>query len=327
MSLRFTALLASVAALLGVMLAVVTGHVVAAARDWSDASFGMSDHASVLVVTEAAGSEDASAVNQEALSVLAGSETTVVFEADDAELGMGLFDSAGRFAAVTEPAGQAWDQDASAAADVVALVRADSYLVGREGSYLPDGVRVVGYYDPSSAPVSSEYVYTLFRQQTVTGTYFIESVDPDLAGRIAGVFSRHGYAAALAPLDVSVWSVIRSEPLSYAYLASLLLVLGTVILLCASWGAQNRRRFLIHRKFGAHSGSYARRLLLIVVPAVLTGTASGITAGWFALAALDSLSDLPNAMSLSVVGLGSSTVLIGIFTATVTLQTRRWSSR
>ena len=49
--------------------------------------------------------------------------------------------------------------------------------------------------------------------------------------------------------DVSVWTVIGTEPLTYAYLTALLLVLGTVVLLCASWGASNRRRFMVNRMF------------------------------------------------------------------------------
>lgn len=43
---------AAVAMLLGVMLTVVAGHVTGAARDWSDANFGLNSRASILPLTD-----------------------------------------------------------------------------------------------------------------------------------------------------------------------------------------------------------------------------------------------------------------------------------
>lgn len=315
------AMFAAVAMLLGVMLTVVTGHVTGAARDWSDANFGLSSRASILVVQSGVDAELSSTVNSEALSLLTQVDATVIFEADDDGLGMGLYDSAGRYSAITG-GGRDWRGDSSGS-DVLALVREGSYLVGRESSYLPDSVRVLGSYDPTVVPLSSEYVYTLFRQETTSGTYFIDSADAQLAARLAAVFARNGYMTELAPLEVSVWSVIRSEPLSYAYLSALLLVTGSLILLCGNWAAQNRKRFAIHRMFGAHSGTYTTYLLPPAALAALSGSAVGIIAGAAALASLDSLSELPGPFALLIVGLGNGIALTGIFLATVSIHARR----
>ncbi|MFT4229368.1 MAG: hypothetical protein QM602_03665 [Microbacterium sp.] len=70
MSPRFMAMFAAVAMLLGVMLTVVTGHFTGAARDWSDANFGLSSRASILVVQSGVDAELSSTVNSEALSLL-----------------------------------------------------------------------------------------------------------------------------------------------------------------------------------------------------------------------------------------------------------------
>ena len=125
--------------------------------------------------------------------------------------------------------------------------------------------------------------------------------------------------------DVSVWTVNGTEPLTYAYLTALLLVLGTVVLLCTSWGASNRRRFMVNRMFGAHPGSYARHLLVRVAPGVAVGTAIGIAAGWAALVSLAALSEVPGLATLSMAWAVNLIAVSAVFALTIAIQAHRWT--
>ncbi|MFC6354582.1 hypothetical protein [Luethyella okanaganae] len=331
MRLRFPILLATVACTLGIMLSVVAGHVRSAVHDWSEANYRMSDHAYTLTVIpdpggEAPTADRAQRINTELRALLDGEDAVVVLDAQDGDgPRIGLYDPRGRFADIRMTTGRAFKPGDFARADPTAIIRADSYLVGREERYIPEDVTILGHYGPASVPFRTEYVYSLFTQENVHGVYYIDAQDPGIAEGLAAVLTANGYLVAKVKLDVDAWSIIQSEPLTYAYESSLLLVYGSALLLCLNWGASNKRRYLIERLCGARPASFTLRSVRLVALAAVVGTAVGVLVGMSVLRALGTLSVLPGAMELTVVVLANTVVLVALFTAAVVVQTSRWS--
>lgn len=210
---------------------------------------------------------------------------------------------------------------------IAALVRSDSYLVGREERYIPDDVNVIGYYDGKSSPFKNEYVYTLFTQDNVHGVYYIGADDPELAMQFAAVLERYDYVVTMREVDPNVWSIVQSEPLTYAYEASMLLAYGSILLLFLNWIAANKRRYLIERLYGAHPVSFIVRWIRCVVPAGAIATAVGATIGMVVLGRLGALSVEPGLLDIVGITVTNAVVLGVFFALAVGAQTMMWGRR
>lgn len=330
---RFLVLFAAVACLLGVMLTVVAGHVRSAVNDWGEANYWMSGRAVMLTVFpdpggDAPNAERSARINAELRALLDGKDAVVVLDAQDGDgPRLGLFDPRGRFSGTQIIRGRGFQPSDFAGTPGSAIVRSDSYLVGREDEYIPDDVTVVGYFDPQSVPFRSDYVYTLFTQENVHGTYYVDAADPAVAAGFESVLTRGGYLVNAAPLDANVWSIVQGEPLTYAYESALLLVYGSAVLLCLNWAAANKRRYLISRLYGARPVSFTWRSLRPVVPAAVAGGAVGAGGGLVALQRLDTLSVLPGLADLGMIALGNGVVLAGLFAASVAAQAASWGRK
>lgn len=330
MKARFLVLFAAVACLLGVMLTVVAGHVRSAVHDWGEANYWMSGRAVALTVVpdpggEAPTAERSAQVNAELRALLDGEKAIVVLDAQDGDgPRLGLYDPQARFYGAQIIRGRGFQPSDFASTHPSAIVRSDSYLVGREDEYVPDDVAVVGYFDAQSVPFRTEYVYTLFTQENVHGTYYVDAANPAVAAGFERVLTRGGYLVDAAPLDADVWSIVQGEPLTYAYESALLLVYGSAVLLCLNWAAANKRRYLISRLYGARPVSFTWRSLRPAASAAVAGGAVGVMYGLLALQALDTLSVLPRLTDLGVIAVGNGAVLSGLFAASVVAQTASW---
>ncbi|MFT4230196.1 MAG: hypothetical protein QM602_07910 [Microbacterium sp.] len=330
MKIRFLLPLGAAACLLGVMLAIVAGHVRSAVHDWTDATYRMTEGAYVLTVYpnpdgEAPNAERSAAINAQLRELVQGESVVIVLDALDGDgPRIGLYDPNGRFSGAVITQGRSFDTADFQSAKATAIVSDDSYLVGREDRYIPDGVTVIGYYDPASLPFTSEYVYSLFTQENVHGMYYVDAEDPGLAARFAAALEEGGYVVEGQKLDPSAWSIVQDEPLTYAYEASILLVYGSVLLLCLDWIATNQRRYLIERIYGARPGTFALRALRLVTPTALLGTAAGAGVGVWALGELGTLSVLPGLADVVALIGANVLILTAVFSCAVLTRTSRW---
>ncbi len=199
--------------------------------------------------------------------------------------------------------------------------------MGREGRFIPESVHVVGYFEPSSVPFASEYVYTLFSQENVHGTYYLEAADPGLVKRFEAAFERGGYVVSTERLKADAVAILRGEPLTYAYAASLLLVYGSAVLFSLNWVASNERRYRIERLYGARPLTFSARALRPVVVAAVVGTAMGTAVGMLVLRALGALSRPPGLVDAAGVVVANGVIMPCLFVTAVVVQTARWERR
>jgi len=310
-----------------VMLAVLIAHVSSIAHDWGVQHFGLDGTVYAIASFETgsgpATSADVTATNGKLLSAARENDAVVVLDADGGDgPRLGVFDPVGRYSSMKMVQGRnLTDSDVDAPATAV-VVSASSYIVDREEMYLPSDVDIVGYYAADSAPFSTEYVYALFTQPDLRGTYFVESTDETLAQRFGKVLSDAGYGVSIWEVDTSVWAALRGDALTYAYVASMILVLGAVALLVANWVTVSRRRIGIHRMFGATPISFASSLLPRIAAWVLVGAAVGMAIGLIGLSMFDTVTIAQGA----VVGLCAVAievvVVVATFLAVVLVQIR-----
>lgn len=258
---RFLLPFVALACLLGVMLSIVAGHVVSVVHDWAEATYRMTNGAYLLTTYpnpdgDAPNARRSATVNKELRALVDGQDIVVVLDGLDGDgPRLGLYDPTGRFADTTITKGRGFAPADFQAPTATALVRSDSYLVGREDRYIPSDIAVIGYYDEKSSPFRNEYVYSLFTQENVHGAYYIDAADPTLASRFSAVLTEHGYVVEAERIDPNVWSIVQSEPLTYAYEASLILVYGSALLLCTqAEGQQGRRETAFARGRGLWHG-------------------------------------------------------------------------
>ncbi len=316
-------------ALLGAMLAVLAGHVMLASREWGDSFFGLGENTlSVSSFPDPAGEQpdagQAERVNQQLYAALAGTDAVVVFDGAGGDgPRLGIFDPGGYFSDMSVVSGRPFKAGDFDRSTTGAVVSATSYVVGREQLYIPDGVDVIGYYDPDSSPFATEYLYSLFVQGSIDGTYYVKSADASVARSVAAALSDGGTRiVSIREIDTTVWGALQGDSLTYAYSAALLLACGSIALLVGNWTVQNQSRIEVHLMFGATPLSFALRILPMITGVAAVGAGIGLASGFALVSGLDTLDTAPDpVLFLALLGI-ETLVVSAIFVSVIALHGR-----
>lgn len=328
MRLRFLIWSAVLASLLGVMLTIVVGHVRSAARDWREANYRMGEGAFRLDVLpnpdgEAPNPQRSAAINAQLRAVVANDDAVVVLDSNDEDgPRVGLHDPQGRLTPRSS-SGRSLRASDFGKDTTTAMLRQGSYLLGREEGYIPAGVEIVGQFSREDTPFTQEYIYTLFSQENVHGTYYLDA-EPETVALFEQALRRGDYLVSGAPIESNVLVVVQSEALTFAYEASLLLVYATALLLCLNWGAANRRRYSIEYRYGAYPLVFSLRMIWLNIIPVALGTALGATGAIVILRQLNTLSVVPGVTEILLISGANTVMLCGLFLVAITMQTRFW---
>lgn len=330
---KLAALLTVLCCMLGIMLTVLTGNVLSAFSDYDTSIYHMSGNAfTITVVPDPAGSgpspDRSATINRAMRQDVSHEAVTIVLDAQGGDgPRLGLYDSAGLLRGIKFSEGHDFTAKDYGSSSQMVIVNQDSYVAAHETLNVDPAASIIGHYDPKSTPFDVDYVYNLFTQQNVHGTYFVDSPDPKLVFKLAQVFQSNGYLADVQKIGSTAWSVLQNDKLTFAYEAALALVYANLILLSANYASANSRKFHIHSMYGATPSRFTARVLPSVLIASAVGTTIGIIGTIPALDSLHTLSVLPGIGQAAAVLVGNVLVVGALFGTTVTARTRRMRIR
>lgn len=333
MKTRFLALIAAFSCLLGVMLTVITGHVVSAFFDYDVAIFSMSSTAVTLtVVPDPSGTgpsaERSALINQAMRELVASGDATVILDAQGADgPRIGVYDPEGKYGHMVFSEGRGFSAEDYTSDVPVAIINQDSYLASKQDVAADESHGIIGRYDATSTSFSADYIYNLFTQENVHGIYYVDSPDDAIATNLAAIAERNGYLAKVQQLSDTALGVLASDRLSLAYAVAMALVYSSLALFSINYASANARRFRIHEMFGATSAQFTLSAVPLVMVATAAGTAVGIAGTLPFLASLGTLSLVPGFGHSLFILLGNVAIVAVIFGSSVVARTSMLRTR